>query len=144
MKMEKLKLEYLAPYLPYGLKFIIPDTKMICELVGINFIDKNIEINYPRKKKGCSGEILNYHDGKERGHDGYIDNCKPILRPLSDLTKDKFYDDTENHNIRFWKLKIKSGVLDHLDYNGTQLLLKEHYDIFGLIEKGLAINKNDL
>jgi len=38
----------------------------------------------------------------------------------------------------------KSIDLDKLSYNETIKLIKDYYDVFGLIEKGLAVNLNFL
>ena len=84
----KHNLNYFSSYLPYKLQLIVPDTTMICTLAGVNYSDQNIEVDYPRKKNGCKGEILNFYDGENRGHNGYIDNCKLLLRPGSDITKE--------------------------------------------------------
>lgn len=58
-----------------------------------------------------------------------ISEVKPILRPLSDL--DDGYDNTPES-------------LQECTYSYIQILLSNHYDIFGLIEKGLAIDINTL
>lgn len=65
---------------------------------------------------------------------------KPILRPLSDidtdLAKSHEYPD-EGHLER----SLLSG---HASYHVFQELLSDHFDVFGLIEKGLAIDINTI
>lgn len=150
----KLELKHLAPYLPYGLKAIYyfeNEENEIVEITGTSLFSN--ELHYQ----------LRFKDGKTIGL--FKDDFKPILRPLSDLTKeidhngesfvpfekiknyhtDYFCDtDFENYildrvkNPDFWACVIflPSGLVD--------LLLKWHFDVFGLIPKGLAINKNIL
>jgi hypothetical protein len=178
----KLKLEELAPYLPFKLKCFnqhLPDTKMVVEeLIGIsNHIT-------------WSG-IFNARHGSN-----HIPICgiKPILKPLSDLTKeievngekfvpleilgqkhieDGFFEDgsfgwgqsTGGDDEQDYYLTVSNNegfylVFDiwcgHQDEGGycvdnenipfplVELFFKWHFDVFGLIEKGLAINKNTL
>lgn len=85
--MKKLELKHWASYLSHKVKVKIPHTSMICELTGINFEDKYIEVDYPRKKNNCGGEIISFKDNTDRGHNSYIENCFILLHPLSDLTK---------------------------------------------------------
>jgi hypothetical protein len=60
-----------------------------------------------------------------------IDPCyvKPILRPLSDMTEEE-------------KSKISKSTVNKVFYPEEFLyLLKQGFDLFGLIESGLAITK---
>lgn len=63
-------------------------------------------------------------------------NYKPILKPLSDLLK-------LGSNENWWRIRIETGICS-IDYDLMQGLLKEHYDVFKLIDKGLAVNINDV
>jgi hypothetical protein len=73
-------------------------------------------------------------------------NIKPILRPLPTMTK------KEAKKNGFWSTihNMIVGVNErHVRYNlysAKQIiwLLSEGFDIFGLIESGLAIDKNEL
>ena len=73
-------------------------------------------------------------------------NYKPILRPLSDLTKVNGFSlsDMISHDYHnpFWlpeNFEVK--YLMHLDF---EKLVSWHFDVFGLIEKGLAIDINTI
>lgn len=130
--MEKLTLEHLAPYLPYKIKYIRPAYKTA-----------NFEFN----------EIIN----KMSTLDIYLvlqQQYKPILRPLSDLTKEKvgelfggkytsekcmLYDGTLN-------LDVNDSISINLIHYLPQInkLFEHHFDVFGLIDKGLAIDVNTL
>ena len=124
----KLELKHIAPYLPYGLKMYY--------------------------------EFL--HEGKPREWtlmDGTItlaikNQNKPILRPLSDLTKQNVLDITEYSDIEdvvfggnpsslyFINSEDKTYLDDYL--NSLEYLFKHHFDVFGLIPEGLAIDINTI
>ena len=91
------------------------------------------------------------------GKVGAIKDIKPILRPLSDLFKTKengkcmfdLYLLYNHSNIYFERafisdLKeiVKENKLLLIPYSLILFLAKNHFDIFGLIESGLAIDKN--
>lgn len=186
--MEKLELKHLAPYRDKELKFI-----MTCD-----FLD---EFGH---YEDWSGKEEDYIKGSIWTWAGYIDrdliiSCdvgdltwvfrknntwisfdiknkgiKPILRPLSDLTKDEFkeklnaifierygnvqfteynlgYKDREDFTLTatyallgdvFTDSVVSRGKLDNVRYWIIEFLLENHYDIFGLIKKGLAIDIN--
>jgi len=175
----KPELKYIIPYLEHEVKIIIPHTAMICTVSGVSVTDGTLEIDYPRKKRHCSGEILSFKDNQERGHSSYIENCKMILRPLSDLTKEIEIDgekfvpievlldkrhgvdrsereyrdivievDNPSQLRACYKLmaskdiSIYKSCMDNMDYWIIQRLFEWHFDVFGLIEQGLAIDTN--
>tara|TARA_R110000796_G_scaffold116222_1_gene228670 strand:+ start:370 stop:765 length:396 start_codon:yes stop_codon:yes gene_type:complete len=130
----KLELKHLVPYSTYKLNYFVDfedGDVAVYEMIGM-FTD--------------SGEI--YLDGYETNLDSK--NCKPILRPLSDLTKNI---DDNNNNLTyaaFLKLWVKSDVDYVINmplscyYDTVEQLFKWHFDVFGLVEKGLAIDINTL
>jgi len=123
----KLDLELLAPYLPYGLKFFIPhdDYQEIQTLTGLSKED-GIQTDYDKvDEQGTVGNLWSFTG--ERNYEFY--RIKPILRPLEDLDDEE--DNTPEELIRCC-------------WNYTQGLIAKHYDVFGLIEKNLAIDKNTL
>lgn len=131
----KLTIEHLAPYLPYGLK--VSKIHTLNTGNGIGSIDHIID----SVNKG----MLQY---------------RPILRPLSDITKEfevgdeifvpfhaikYLHPNTPNWNIywRDWVIEKSHPLVDtHIEYCIMQLLFKYHFDVFGLIDKGLAIDIN--
>ncbi len=140
--MEKLTLEHLAPYLPYDLKITwknIEDNNVICIMGAEGSIDNPLSIL----------DVIEY---------GY----KPILRPLSDLTKkiESHFCPVDYLNTEFANylqdeddsfeyiinnfLDQDLNILNYLPYNVVNKLLELHFDVFGLIEKGLAIDINTL
>jgi len=131
MKMEnKLELHHLAPYLPYGLRVI--------------------------KGNGFTEMLSAYNDGKD-----YISVLqvvrgmgKPLLVPVSELnaSNQDFVDicewlyGQERDNFDgiygvFGWFDIKKDDLLNLPYKVVNKLFEYHFDVFGLIEKSLAINK---
>ena|SRR5690554_3589173 len=124
---KKLTLREIAPYLPYGLEVIYTHTGErgnIKNLYDIEYYD-DIKIG------------INWMDGE------HIWMFKPILRPLSDLTKHECYT-ALSYNLRF-NIDIL-GFPNYLDLkvNDYNILLENHFDVFGIIEKNLAIDINTL
>lgn len=143
---EKLTIKHLAGYLPYGLKFLP---------THYNF-DKKVDTLYYLSTINSSDEF---------GVNGYTSKyIKPILHPLSDLTKEiehngkKFVpmdvlcsiEVSEEEDFKlygkipeFWKYLLETKK-SYWDYWQVEKLLEWHFDIHGLIEKGLAIDINTL
>ena len=88
-------------------------------------------------------DILNSIDAEEyiiiNGKDD-IETVKPYLFPLSSMT--------EEQSMEFALLQVnthKDGFLYVCDCaNMMKWLLKNHFDIYGLVEKGLAIDATNL
>lgn len=143
----ELQLKHLAPYLAYGLELYLPIDEI--KIGVLEFItDREYFTNMP-------------HD---------LINIKPILRPLSDLTKEievdgekfkdfasllesitktkwvYFKDEEELHNLTYSQdnngNQYDSGL--DLPYYIVQKLFEWHFDVYGLIEAGLAIDMNSL
>lgn len=139
--MEKLTIEHLAPYLPYGLKIEILNYK--CDYVGIQFseitgfymIGEALHVTY---KGGSTGKS--------------IDDFKPFLRPLSDLTKEIDHNGAKFTPIDYNAFKhskddiieYQNGFLHYkaIKFGIIQRLFEWHFDVFSLIDKGLAIDIN--
>ena len=126
--MEKLELKHLAGYLPYKLKLIDDKPKVMNAFCG-------------HSKNWCS---IEYAIKMQR---------KPILRPLSDLTKEievngeKFVPLDElwkYHNFSAMRWGDIETDPTRYPYTIVEKLLEWHFDIHGLIEKGLAIDINTL
>lgn len=115
----KLELKHLAPYLPYELKCKLKDQGK--ETIG--------------KLSGCySDNSYAFFDTVESEH-GFED-IKPMLRPLSDLG----IEDAKAHNYPDEGHLERSLLSGHAPYKVWIEFVKEHFDVFGLIEKGLAID----
>lgn len=126
MKTEKLQLKHLSPYLPYGLLMFDDDNpnQYYPRLIGV-LNDENIITSLPRFP-------YNYNCG--------ISTFKPILRPLSDLTPG---DSKEFEYVSLDDL-IRGIESEHCSIKCWNSLLREHFDVFGLIDKGLAVDINTI
>lgn len=144
--MNKLTIKEIAPYLPYGIKvFDQWDESDNGEFLDVHGFD------------GEHQEWLIY-DNMDGSHAVICKSLvKMLLRPLSYLTKE-----IEHNGIKF----IPINELKHFygfdymwsyvcckqgDFNpgavclaSINKLLEWHFDIFGLIDKGLAVDINNL
>lgn len=142
--MEKLELKHIVGYLPYGVKAKYTDT----------FRD----------------EVVGIIDGFEKYRGFCIDGCfdksmQPILRPLSDLTKEiehngeRFVPIEKLQEIYNKRLRFdEDGFYYHVDQScvrkggdeafpfnqleAYQYLYKWHFDLHNLIDNNLAISIN--
>lgn len=136
----KLEIKHLVGYLPYGLKAkmnVFGDNQTDVGIEGISVIGE-VELS------GIRSTVNEFFD---------ISEIKPILHPISDLTKEievnreKFVPIQEYHYLRFQEISNYNGgsrTLDFIQVREQNILLKLHFDIHGLIEKGLAIDINTL
>jgi len=166
----KLELKHLESYLSSNLKCNITglDSNQWynVELTSLSTIESYEHACFLDMRKGkdrMPGELSMIH----------IENIQPILRPLSDLTKEiriqgvnrglffipasdlfRFYDPkktgleidlSEQGIIELWIADYKTGVIDETLILGDYMkLFKWHFDVFGLIPEGLAIDVNTI
>ncbi len=135
--MDKLTLEHLAIYLPYGVKMQVMREDGNNDIITLN-----------------ASKVILVLD------EYYCSTEKLILRPLSDLTKE-----IEHNGERF----VPKNQIDQYtqvggdgklyllvdgahwscnplswDYSTVLKLVSWHFDVLGLIDKGLAIDLNTL
>jgi len=134
--MEKLELKHLAGDLPYGLETIYN----LSDVIGC-------------RKDETRSKLLTAENC-----DFVFKYCKPILRPLSSLTKEievngeKFVPIEELkkiHNTTASYKEVQEGIIDQLKTDSipywiVKKIYEWHFDIHGLIEKDLAIDINTL
>ena len=146
--METLTLEQLAPYLPYSVMAQDINTKEVRLVTLLHF-------TYNTKTVGHNHLIYN----------GLLLLSKHllVLRPLSDLTKEiehngetfvviDILEQDENNDYladcNIWTQKLfeeqKILSLEFIPYGVMQILFKYHFDVFGLIQKNLAIDINQI
>ncbi|WP_153846330.1 hypothetical protein [Sphingobacterium paramultivorum] len=156
--MDKLSLEHLSPYIPYGLNMYHKESAV--KIQKMTHFDLSVD-------------LLQHHN-KWR--------TKPMLRPISDLIKLIEHDGrkfipmhqlknggTDLNEFRFLEWKGYSAIDNEehetcydpetmsfnqfyrgdsrmctKQYEKMQLLFKWHFDVFGLINKGLAIDINSV
>lgn len=136
----KIKVEHLAPYLPYGLKVRLPyENVKTCRKYVI----------------GTVGAI--YSDGSIVCHDtvnASPDRFKPILKPISEAdteirTHFSLFFCCKQHDKQVIDLFCEEKIgeiellqylkIQELPYDSVQWLLSHHYDVFGLLESGDAV-----
>ena len=141
----KLETKHIAAYLPYKLKVRVEDYK--CDYVNREF-DEVIGL-HQWDKSGLLWSALT--DG---GAKPSLDRIKPVLRTLSDLTKEIEVNGEKFVPIEYNAFKhSKNDIVEFqnrfiyykgMKYGIIERLLEWHFDIFGLIDKNLAININNL
>ena len=123
MAKAKLTLEQITPYIPYRVK-------------GFNSIGKIVDFTLA--------------DGRYHLDKGFV----PILRPLDEISDyfENLYGDLEHQDVTdyFDSDFLNDCLLDIDDlkdveeevipYGTIKVLVKHHFDVFGLIEIGLAKN----
>lgn len=136
----KLEIKHIAPYLPYGLKIQTQDKNGI--------LIKTVDGIYEQYK---DGSFMLYWQ-ENYGTIQASGNIKLILRPLSDLFNGNYESILDEFSISSLGMfetaflsEIRSlNAFDFVNYTTVLLLLENHFDIYGLIEKGLAIGINTL
>lgn len=138
--MEKLTIEEVAPYLPYGLKAISDRTKEVRNVTLLHF-------TYDTETVGHNHLI----------YEGLIlDKHKPLLYPLSHLTNEMlriemsrigqsaYIDYTTKERKEYIEKYSYDLWLNKLPYSIVQYLFKNKYDVFNLIDRNLAIDVTKL
>lgn len=140
----------LKDYLPFyiGCECVTPDGVMIFNCLNVNDNRNNVwfycrwndkkNCYEPKKnaevllKSSCVGKSFKYSE------------IKLILRSLSDMTKkeQEEYDGIDNFQIEF--CSDEQALRMECEAEKTQFLLSKRFDLFGLIEAGLAIDSTTL
>lgn len=114
---KKLLLQDLCSRIPYGVRCRIEDPVMY----DLSFILHGI----------IEDEVFLKHSYATYE----IKNIKPYLFPMSSMTEEQFKE--------YWELE-HSGDMEHLSIPALNWLLKNHFDIYGLMPKGLALDATGL
>lgn len=146
--MERLTIKELAPYLPYKLEVKDEEYNEIFEICSYNpsndewLVYDNID-----------GSVVEYCQ----------EILKPLLRPLSSLTEEMYWelsgaDKNKSFGFRYGKYNGDSDKRDFISHSGyserkyfledgygqfpyrmMEFFFKHHFDVFGLIDRGLAL-----
>lgn len=128
----KLTIEHLAAYLPYEVN-----------MTRNGFVGKLLAIKLPKETDIYDGTEFQVSCSNWWENTTDANHYKPLLRNLSDLTKE-----IEHNGERFVpieKLQSNKGfewrpeIIHLCSYQNVQKLLSWHFDCFGLIESGLAV-----
>lgn len=141
----KLELKHIAPYLPYGLKKLKTSKgNFTCDPDITKIEDVTISsINDLFKKR--------YH----------VKSCKPLLLPLSALTEPMedgsvpidifaqiYFGGSFSKNLEGLKEEFINNILYSpigvVSFEIVEKLFAWHFDVYGLIESGLAIDKRTI
>jgi len=130
----KLELKHITPYLPYKLQ-ILENNHVIRELYGINYNGEELILSY----NGIGEETVDIDES----------DFKPILRPLLDLVLDDFDVIYENETdfesmVDLTNLDAESFLCTKFSYQFWEKLFENHFDVFGLIKYGLAVDINTI
>lgn len=145
MSEGKLEAKHIAPYLPYKLMFWHTKLKNKQEMSKMKVRkDGDIHVDIESDKLVYISSI----------NDSWI---KPILRPMSDLTKKIKVNDVdiipiegmfltcgERGILTSWANENKCWLGTQVSYLVYENLFELHFDVFGLIDKGLAVDINTL
>lgn len=132
---KKLELRHLAAYLPYGLKICY----RILDLENGDPTTGNPEDRLMNCIMVMDGARLDRCLLPET--DRWYDKnsvFKPLLIPLSDMTPEQWdvYCDIDEQRYRGCRF---NPLIHHTD--AVMFLFANHFDVFGLIDSGLALNK---
>ena len=159
---NKLELKHLAPYLPHRLKIAMYATFRGEKNAHLDDYIMGVKHGYPLFAHVDMQMII---EGLGFEPDNNIENdsivFKPILRPLSDLIKEiehkgeKFipfiklaniYKNDPNFDDLDPKKTVNQSIIlmrqygyDHCQTWVFEKLCEWHFDVFGLIDKGLAV-----
>ena len=144
---EELLLKDLCVRLPYDVKIhtkcLDIDTNTEVEVVGVlSMIDNDTVVAFTTDNTSCYIYVT-------------IPEVKPYLFPLSSMTDELWDKEFRGYNItEFTRDSFKYGceTLEFYDHNPDlsnmvgfiNQLIKHHFDIYGLISKGLAIDATEL
>jgi hypothetical protein len=131
----ELELKHILPYLPHGLKAISPENV-------ISVVDVYMQ-SYDGERVGLNFLFSEYKNTL----------YKPLLRPMSDLFENIVHNGTSvcvgddilqdmNKLIvggeAYRESYFQKTPFHYLEYWVINRLFEYHFDVFGLIEKGLA------
>ena len=129
-----LQAVFLAPYLPYKLK--------------VQFDFKRID-GITEKRKAVVNEIdliwgrCNLNNGSISYNLEYFTDIKPILKPFYDYA-DVLEITDEMNDYEIQMIEDNPDLIKRLPYDVIEKMFKNHIDVFGLINFGLAVSTHDV
>ncbi len=160
----KLNISHLAPYLPYGLKWKFDGEDLTHDVVGLDVTNRGVKLVSPYNDYGdceiSSGKPIllpmsslytEMEDGKVPAIElAKIANPKTTWTlqpdcnfPLSNIGE--LFAWTIDENEFYFHLEWKDYSKHYFNQLGCfQYLFENHFDVFGLIDKGLALDKTKI
>ncbi len=136
-----MKIENIAPYIPFGLKvqckkhFVTYGKTPILEVNGISKTDDN----------NWQYEFI-LPDSDLRTALITDTNFKPLLKDMSDLTREELEEAGFDHHIDFLTYELQNNFNNknywrakQAPYEHIEYLISQHYDVFNLLYYGQAI-----
>ena len=139
------KQEFLAMSLPYGLK--------VYDCIGNSIEVVDYSKGCPKCVCEAIGQVKNENKCINVFQAAYDKQLKPILHPLSDLTKEIEYKGEKFIPIEKLGFENTKEIYESILYTIEKecfpvseffKLIKMHFDVVGLIEKGEAMDINTL
>jgi hypothetical protein len=148
---EGLDLKVISPYMPYGLKFMITSDNVDEDFVECDFPEGTCAKGTIWDLFIITTDTFDFWGGdceylafkNDSVQISYTGGIHPILRPLSDL----YSEDTDcGIKIVYWNAFRTTSKLNPMNfpYHVMLDLFKNHFDVFGLIDKGLAVSIHDI
>lgn len=141
--MSKLEFKQIVAYLPYNVEIYYLGTDI--DLETPKFIRTNLLGVKKNEHFNSVTFFFNlYGRGKEKT--SYSNNpIKLILKPLSKLKQDKeLINELDKFSFGTFFEIFNEKEINKIPNILYDLLIEKHYDLFGLIEKGLAVDINML
>ena len=155
----ELELKHVVPYLPYGLDVVRPDGKTkftivgvvndlllvfengsgkYCSIRGVKPILRPISSITAKEATDFGNILLGEYEMEDRsvgvGSIQIGDTITPVIQ----------FIDSDGDSITVFFGKSGIACDEGVSFEAYEWLFKQHFDIFYLIDKGLAIDKNTL
>lgn len=156
----KLELKHLAPYLPYELKIAIEVAILETDSINLNLENISDLLLYQRKPvlrplddlvkeithngqkfipivELLKIQYVSWHKNKEGTRYAEIEHGQTGTRYFA------LYTNQATYSFKLHKYEFNTNR-NEIEYWVMEKLFEWHFDVFGLIEKGLALNKNEV
>lgn len=157
-KEMKLELKHITPYLPYGLQILRPYGNTILNVVGlsVNSIVTTIEDS---EEKFCSiggvkpilRPMSDLYVPLKHGHIPIVEvfeMTKTLNEGYNVCSDELIYDDGYENCSFFWNSSCQCFMNgdgdDFISFEIIDYLFQHKFDVFGLIDKGLAVDVNEI
>jgi hypothetical protein len=149
---NKLTIGHLAPYLPYELKVVVPDEEFPCRMDAVNlqsiFIEGGCDyaledIKLVLRPLSSLKNPIDRHTDKPQWYINFegemfaaSDHFMEIVELVWDVIFEKDQERCVNKDELYQWIVEKPSEIPHCVF---EKLVELHYDVFGLISKGLAV-----
>lgn len=142
--MNTLDIKHVAPYLPYGLNFLTHKHR-------IKYGQKTVVQSRGMSLDDDGTLVVEFLYEDDLIFSNEMKSCQPLLYPLSYLSKEIEHNGeiVEPYELlayteRLQLVRADFNPLSMLSYATVQKLIEFRFDVFGLIDQGLAIDVTTL